>query len=73
MNDNYVYLQYKSSSIQAEPERGPANRFKTVSLCLFSGDAWLYCVSKNEWKSFKHGHTESPRYSTSYLTVTSPR
>ncbi|KAF0044174.1 hypothetical protein F2P81_003332 [Scophthalmus maximus] len=24
-------------------------------------DAWLYCVSKNEWKPFKHGHTQSPR------------
>uniref|UniRef100_A0A8C6Q0D8 Kelch domain containing 2 n=1 Tax=Nothobranchius furzeri TaxID=105023 RepID=A0A8C6Q0D8_NOTFU len=24
-------------------------------------DAWLYCVSKNEWKPFKHSHTESPR------------
>ncbi|KAA8582076.1 hypothetical protein FQN60_008816, partial [Etheostoma spectabile] len=28
---------------------------------LFSGDAWLYYVSKNEWKPFKHSHTESPR------------
>uniref|UniRef100_A0A674A4U2 Kelch domain containing 2 n=1 Tax=Salmo trutta TaxID=8032 RepID=A0A674A4U2_SALTR len=24
-------------------------------------DAWLYCVSKNEWQQFKHNHTESPR------------
>uniref|UniRef100_A0A3B4UT23 Kelch domain containing 2 n=1 Tax=Seriola dumerili TaxID=41447 RepID=A0A3B4UT23_SERDU len=24
-------------------------------------DAWLYCVSKNEWKPFKHSHTQSPR------------
>lgn len=28
--------------------------------CL-SGDAWLYYVSKNEWKPFKHSHTGRPR------------
>lgn len=26
-----------------------------------SGDAWLYYVSKNEWKPFKHSHTGRPR------------
>lgn len=35
-----------------------------VLLSCFPGDGWLYCVSKNEWKPFKHGHTESPRYSS---------
>ncbi|MEQ2197007.1 hypothetical protein XENOCAPTIV_020796 [Xenoophorus captivus] len=33
-------------------------------LCVrwsIQGDAWLYCVSRNEWKPFKHSHTESPR------------
>uniref|UniRef100_A0A3P8V2M9 Kelch domain containing 2 n=1 Tax=Cynoglossus semilaevis TaxID=244447 RepID=A0A3P8V2M9_CYNSE len=24
-------------------------------------DAWLYCVTKNEWKPFNHSHTQSPR------------
>ncbi|XP_046874360.1 kelch domain-containing protein 2 isoform X2 [Hypomesus transpacificus] len=59
------------------PQQGPVGRswhsFTPVSpdhIFLFGGfttvretlsDAWLYCVSKNEWKSFKHGHTESPR------------
>lgn len=28
--------------------------------CL-PGDAWLYYVSKNEWKPFKHSHTGRPR------------
>uniref|UniRef100_A0A8C7FLC8 Kelch domain containing 2 n=1 Tax=Oncorhynchus kisutch TaxID=8019 RepID=A0A8C7FLC8_ONCKI len=28
---------------------------------MYTGDAWLYCVSKNEWQQFKHNHTESPR------------
>lgn len=28
---------------------------------FLSGDAWLYCVSKNEWKPYKHNHTQRPR------------
>ncbi|CAI5696247.1 kelch domain-containing protein 2 isoform X2 [Oreochromis niloticus] len=59
------------------PQQGPVGRswhsFTPVSLdhiFLFGGfttdretlsDAWLYSVSKNEWKPFKHSHTESPR------------
>ncbi|XP_028677834.1 kelch domain-containing protein 2 [Erpetoichthys calabaricus] len=40
------------------------------SLFLFGGfttdkqplsDAWLYCISRNEWKPFKHNHMENPR------------
>uniref|UniRef100_A0A8C9Z5P2 Kelch domain containing 2 n=1 Tax=Sander lucioperca TaxID=283035 RepID=A0A8C9Z5P2_SANLU len=59
------------------PQQGPLGRswhsFTPVSpdhIFLFGGfttdretlsDAWLYYVSKNEWKPFKHSHTESPR------------
>ncbi|KAJ0063299.1 hypothetical protein NL108_015778 [Boleophthalmus pectinirostris] len=59
------------------PQGGPVGRswhsFTPVSqdhIFLFGGftterdtlsDAWLYCVSKNEWKPFKHSHTENPR------------
>ncbi|KAK9533815.1 hypothetical protein VZT92_008910 [Zoarces viviparus] len=59
------------------PQQGPAGRswhsFNPVSpdhIFLFGGfttdrqtlsDAWLYYVSKNEWKPFKHSHTKSPR------------
>lgn len=59
------------------PQQGPVGRswhsFTPVSpdhIFLFGGfttdrealsDAWLYCVSKNEWKPFKHNHTQSPR------------
>ncbi|KAG2457554.1 DPOE2 polymerase, partial [Polypterus senegalus] len=40
------------------------------SLFLFGGfttdkeplsDAWLYCISRNEWRPFKHNHMENPR------------
>ncbi|XP_014873027.1 kelch domain-containing protein 2 [Poecilia latipinna] len=24
-------------------------------------DAWLYCISRNEWRPFKHSYTKSPR------------
>lgn len=30
--------------------------------CFLSGDAWLYCVSKNEWKPYRHNHTQRPRW-----------
>uniref|UniRef100_A0AAQ4R949 Kelch domain containing 2 n=1 Tax=Gasterosteus aculeatus aculeatus TaxID=481459 RepID=A0AAQ4R949_GASAC len=59
------------------PQQGPVGRswhsFTPVSpdhIFLFGGfttdretlsDAWLYYVSKNEWKPFKHSHAESPR------------
>ncbi|XP_023850697.1 kelch domain-containing protein 2 [Salvelinus sp. IW2-2015] len=59
------------------PQQGPVGRswhsLTPVSpdhIFLFGGfttsretlsDAWLYCVSKNEWQQFKHNHTESPR------------
>ncbi|KAI4804852.1 hypothetical protein KUCAC02_026464 [Chaenocephalus aceratus] len=59
------------------PQPGPVGRswhsFTPVSpdhIFLFGGftteretlsDAWLYYVSKNEWKPFKHSYTESPR------------
>jgi hypothetical protein len=26
-----------------------------------SGDAWTYCISKNEWIQFNHPYTEKPR------------
>ncbi|XP_073683214.1 kelch domain-containing protein 2 [Garra rufa] len=59
------------------PQHGPAGRswhsFTPVSadhIFLFGGfttnretlsDGWLYCVSKNEWKAFKHELTDRPR------------
>lgn len=59
------------------PQQGPVGRswhsFIPVSndhIFLFGGfttnretlsDAWLYCVSTNEWRPFKHNHEESPR------------
>ncbi|TMS21563.1 Kelch domain-containing protein 2 [Larimichthys crocea] len=59
------------------PQQGPVGRswhsFTPVSpdhIFLFGGfttiretlsDAWLYYVSKNEWKPFKHSHIERPR------------
>uniref|UniRef100_A0A674PJ81 Kelch domain containing 2 n=1 Tax=Takifugu rubripes TaxID=31033 RepID=A0A674PJ81_TAKRU len=59
------------------PQHGPVGRswhsFTPVSadhIFLFGGftteretlsDAWLYYVSKNEWKPFKHSHTGRPR------------
>lgn len=59
------------------PQQGPVGRswhsFTAVSpdhIFLFGGfttdrealsDAWMYCVSKNEWKPFKHNNTQSPR------------
>lgn len=59
------------------PQHGPAGRswhsLTPVSpdhLFLFGGfttnretlsDAWIYCVSKNEWKPFKHEHAGRPR------------
>lgn len=40
---------------------------------FFPGDAWLYCVSKNEWKPFKHNHTQRPRLvSLNPLSANSP-
>ncbi|KTF92935.1 hypothetical protein cypCar_00033644 [Cyprinus carpio] len=66
------------------PQHGPVGRswhsFTPVSadhIFLFGGfttdretlsDAWLYCVSKNEWKPFKHEHTERPRMSSQEST-----
>lgn len=29
---------------------------------MFSGDAWIYCISKNEWVQFEHNYSEKPRY-----------
>lgn len=59
------------------PQLGPVGRswhsFTPVSqdhIFLFGGftteretlsDAWLYCLSRNEWKPFKHSHNENPR------------
>ncbi|KAJ3613886.1 hypothetical protein NHX12_020130 [Muraenolepis orangiensis] len=59
------------------PQAGPSGRswhsFTPVSedhIFLFGGftteretlsDGWLYGASSNEWKPFKHNHTESPR------------
>lgn len=34
-----------------------------LGFCLFSGDAWIYCISKNEWIQFEHNYSEKPRYS----------
>lgn len=33
-----------------------------LGFCLFSGDAWIYCISKNEWVQFEHNYSEKPRY-----------
>lgn len=59
------------------PQHGPVGRswhsLTAVSpdhLFLFGGfttsretlsDAWIYCISENQWKPFKHEHTEQPR------------
>lgn len=42
-------------------KRSPEPVSTETLLFCFPGDAWLYCVSKNEWRPFKHNHTESPR------------
>lgn len=34
-----------------------------LGFCLFSGDAWIYSISKNEWVQFEHNYSEKPRYS----------
>lgn len=33
-----------------------------LGFCSFSGDAWIYCISKNEWVQFEHNYSEKPRY-----------
>ncbi|XP_067310896.1 kelch domain-containing protein 2 [Pseudorasbora parva] len=59
------------------PQHGPVGRswhsltpVSADQLFLFGGfttdretlsDAWLYCVSTNEWRPFSHEHTERPR------------
>lgn len=59
------------------PQNGPVGRswhsfipVSTDHIFLFGGfttqrqtlsDAWLYCISKNEWKPYKHNHGKSPR------------
>ncbi|KAG5265532.1 hypothetical protein AALO_G00243520 [Alosa alosa] len=73
----YINLDTWEWSEMSVPQNGPVGRswhsFTPVSqdhIFLFGGfttnrqtlsDAWLYCISKNEWKSFKHKHSENPR------------
>lgn len=38
-----------------------------LGFCLFSGDAWIYCISKNEWVQFEHNYSEKPRYGAPLL------
>ncbi|KAL6478117.1 hypothetical protein MHYP_G00139520 [Metynnis hypsauchen] len=73
----YINMDTWEWSEMSVPQHGPVGRswhsFIPVSsdhIFLFGGfttnretlsDAWLYCVSTNEWRPFKHSHTESPR------------
>ncbi|XP_048830456.1 kelch domain-containing protein 2 [Brienomyrus brachyistius] len=73
----YINLDTWEWTEMSVPQQGPVGRswhsFIPVSpdhIFLFGGfttdkqtlsDAWLYCVSTNEWKSYKHSNTESPR------------
>lgn len=56
----WVSQTFYSIRAKKETERKIPSRPECLS-CFFSGDAWLYCVSKNEWKPFKHNHTQRPR------------
>ncbi|XP_051578837.1 kelch domain-containing protein 2-like isoform X1 [Myxocyprinus asiaticus] len=73
----FINLDMWEWSEMCVPQNGPVGRswhsLTPVShdhLFLFGGfttnretlsDAWIYCVSTNEWKVFKHEHTERPR------------
>ncbi|XP_030638251.1 kelch domain-containing protein 2 [Chanos chanos] len=73
----YINMDTWEWSEMCVPQNGPVGRswhaFTPVStdhIFLFGGfttnretlsDAWLYCVSRNEWAPFKHNHTDSPR------------
>uniref|UniRef100_A0A674A7V3 Kelch domain containing 2 n=1 Tax=Salmo trutta TaxID=8032 RepID=A0A674A7V3_SALTR len=77
LNDMYYIDMDSWEWHEIVPQQGPVGRswhsLTPVSpdhIFLFGGfttsretlsDAWLYCVSKNEWQQFKHNHTESPR------------
>uniref|UniRef100_A0A670HL41 Kelch domain containing 2 n=1 Tax=Podarcis muralis TaxID=64176 RepID=A0A670HL41_PODMU len=38
------------------------NKLHLLSRALASaGDAWIYCISKNEWIQFEHNYSEKPR------------
>nr|XP_005995044.1 PREDICTED: kelch domain-containing protein 2 [Latimeria chalumnae] len=68
---------WKWSEMIPPPHNGPVGRswhsltpVSTDYLFLFGGfttdkqplsDAWIYCVSKNEWKTFEHKHSDKPR------------
>uniref|UniRef100_A0A665WBH8 Kelch domain containing 2 n=1 Tax=Echeneis naucrates TaxID=173247 RepID=A0A665WBH8_ECHNA len=72
-----IQMLPSDSSCRSVPQQCPVGRswhsFTPVSsdlIFLFGGfttdretlsDAWLYSVSKNEWKPFKHSYTQSPR------------
>uniref|UniRef100_A0A4W4EPE4 Kelch domain containing 2 n=1 Tax=Electrophorus electricus TaxID=8005 RepID=A0A4W4EPE4_ELEEL len=73
----YINLETWEWNEMSVPQHGPVGRswhsFIPASpdhIFLFGGfttnretlsDAWLYCVTTNEWKPFQHNHTESPR------------
>lgn len=40
-----------------------------LGFCFFSGDAWIYCISKNEWVPFEHNYSEKPRYGRNSLEI----
>ncbi|MCI4382881.1 hypothetical protein PGIGA_G00019910 [Pangasianodon gigas] len=73
----YINMDTWEWTEMSVPQHGPVGRswhsFIPVSsdhIFLFGGfttnretlsDAWLYCVTTNEWKQFKHRHKKSPR------------
>ncbi|XP_066528991.1 kelch domain-containing protein 2 [Hoplias malabaricus] len=73
----YINMDTWEWSEMSVPQHGPIGRswhsFIPISsdcIFLFGGfttnretlsDAWLYCVSTNEWKQFKHNHEKRPR------------
>uniref|UniRef100_A0AAY4BSP5 Kelch domain-containing protein 2 n=1 Tax=Denticeps clupeoides TaxID=299321 RepID=A0AAY4BSP5_9TELE len=73
----YINMDSWEWTEMAVPQDGPVGRswhsFIPVShdhIFLFGGfttyretlsDAWLYCISTNEWRLFNHKHAENPR------------
>ncbi|XP_014325109.1 kelch domain-containing protein 2 [Xiphophorus maculatus] len=77
LNDLYYInletWEWHEMSVPQHPVGRSWHSFTPVSpdhIFLFGGftteretlsDAWLYCVSKNDWKPFKHSYMQSPR------------
>ncbi|XP_018619609.1 kelch domain-containing protein 2 [Scleropages formosus] len=73
----YINMDTWEWSEMSVSQQGPLGRswhsfipVSTDHIFLFGGfttdrqtlsDAWLYCISRNEWKPYKHSNTESPR------------